>query len=213
MELFHYHYWTNAVEETEMFYVQNDFQVTGRFAVAKGGIQPYHPPLTWDDFRDESPQFRIVEVRKGRVNITFGAGKKPMFDHIGFLVTKEEYTDICSRASRLGWKLDEDDRRTFIGTPFRLRIELQQREDVIGKGEDKLSSMHILVKDNQKMELGFMNVFGRKLPELLFSEGDQLALERVRILGQERGVVADPNGVAIEFVNNDTGPVVESLKG
>ncbi|WP_163582562.1 hypothetical protein [Gracilibacillus saliphilus] len=59
--------------------------------------------------------FRIIEVRKGKVNVAFGFGKKPIFDHIGFLVTKEEHTAICKRANQLGWNINEGERRTFIG--------------------------------------------------------------------------------------------------
>lgn len=87
MNIFHYHHWTNLLEETENFYVQHGFDVRGRYAKGKKGIENYHPLLKWEDFRDESPLFRIIEVRKGKVNVTFGFGEKPIFDHIGFLVT------------------------------------------------------------------------------------------------------------------------------
>ncbi|MDX5486552.1 hypothetical protein [Bacillus pumilus] len=44
------------------------FEVKARFT--KDGS--FHPPLIWDDFREEQPTFRIVEMRKGQINITFG---------------------------------------------------------------------------------------------------------------------------------------------
>ncbi|CAL8901622.1 hypothetical protein BPJM79_50126 [Bacillus pumilus] len=44
------------------------FEVKARFT--KDGS--FHPPLIWDDVREEQPTFRIVEMRKGQMNITFG---------------------------------------------------------------------------------------------------------------------------------------------
>jgi hypothetical protein len=200
VNIFHYHHWTNLVEETENFYVQNGFEVTGRFAKVKEGIQTYDPPLKWENFREENPLFRIIEVRKGKVNVTFGAGKKPMFDHIGFLVTKEEHDDICIRAKSLGWNVNEGDRRTFIGTPLRLRIELQQREDVIEKGTDYISSMSISVKELKDVK-DLSILFGENISELHFIQGNQLALSNVTINGEINGLVIDPNGVNIRFVD------------
>ncbi|BBP87110.1 hypothetical protein BsIDN1_07280 [Bacillus safensis] len=75
MQLFHYHYWTPFVEETEQTYRSLGFEVKGRFT--KDGA--YHPPLKWDDFREEQPTFRIIEMRKGQINITFGYSKKKSF--------------------------------------------------------------------------------------------------------------------------------------
>lgn len=192
MKLFHYHHWTDRVEETENFYVQNGFEVAGRFAKEK----TYHPPLMWDDFRNEYPQFRIIEVRKGKINVTFGRGKKPMFDHIGYLVSEKEHEEICGRARSLGWNLSIGERRTFIGTPFRLRIELQLRKDVVNAEDDSIQSMDI--KANKKDGIKDLPIlFGRPVPELHFSNGQQLTLEKVTIKGHKNQTITDPNGVFI----------------
>lgn len=199
MELFHYHHWTNHLEEIEKFYVENGFQVAGRFAKVKDGIKTYHPPLEWDDFREENPTFRIIEVRKGKVNVSFGAGKKTMFDHIGFLVTKEEHDDVCTLAKELGFNVNEGDRRTFIGTPSRLRIELQQREDVVEEGNDRITSMEIMVKDSAHIQ-DFSRLLGEYVSNILFTVGDNLQLKKVVIEGRESKNSIDPNGVAVELV-------------
>lgn len=192
MKLFHYHHWTDRVEETENFYVENGFEVAGRFTKEK----TYHPPLTWDDFRDENPQFRIIEVRKGKVNVTFGLGKKPMFDHIGYLVSEKEHKKICERASKLGWNLNVGERRTFIGTPFRLRIELQLREDAVNDENDSIDAMDIAVKKMDGVK-DLPKLFGRPVPELQFSYGERLALKKVTIKGVQNATITDPNGVSI----------------
>lgn len=89
MLLFHYHFWTPHLEETEKFYVENGFRTSLRTGKYQGEYQTFNPPLEWDDFRNKPITFRIIEVRRGAMNITFGFGKKVMFDHIGFLVTKK----------------------------------------------------------------------------------------------------------------------------
>lgn len=201
MEIFHYHHWTNYVEETEKFYIQNGFHVTGRFAKGKNGIITYHPPLNWEDFRKENPQFRIIEMRKGKVNVTFGGGKMPMFDHIGYLVTKKEHDEICRCASHLGWNVNKGDRRTFIGTPSRFRIELQQHNDVIEDGKEQIISMDISVKDLNDVQ-GFAKLLGENISELHFTSGEVPTLKKVTISGEENCSIIDPNGVTIEVVNN-----------
>lgn len=199
MKLFHYHYWTDRVEETEQFYTSRGFQVTGRFAKGEHGIVTYHPPLTWEDFRSDMPAFRIIEAVKGKINVTFGAGKKPMFDHIGFLVTPDEHESLCTSAEQLGWKVNAGDRRTFIGTPLRLRIELQQNPDAVHVEKDEIKGMTISVPDPDaaKKVSQFLEHSGS---EMIFKKGERLALEEVRFgLTDKTGDAHDPNGVNVRF--------------
>lgn len=63
--LFHYHFWTLYVEETEKFYVKNSFRVSLRMGKDEGEFHTFNPPLTWDDFRHQAIQFRIIELGKG----------------------------------------------------------------------------------------------------------------------------------------------------
>lgn len=195
MKLFHYHHWTDRVEETEQFYSSNGFRTAGRFGMEK----TYHPPLTWDDFRDDHPYLRIVEMRKGKVNITFGQGKRPMFDHIGWLVSKSEHDEICLRAQKLGWNVNSNERRTFIGTPFRLRLELQQNNDAVDEGQCELRRIDIAVKNLNGLEK-LTELFGRLLPELRFQESEELSLVKATILDTKTSKSTDPNGVFVQFV-------------
>ncbi|WP_255508311.1 hypothetical protein [Exiguobacterium sp. Helios] len=98
--LFHYHLWTPFVEETERFYQQLGFQVTQRIGRYEGAFTSFDPPLDWDDFREQPILFRIIEMKRGAINMTFGYGKKVMFDHIGFLVTEADRLQILGRAER-----------------------------------------------------------------------------------------------------------------
>ncbi|RBP02909.1 hypothetical protein [Rossellomorea aquimaris] len=131
MQLFHYHWWTDKVEEMERFYLESGFKTTLRVGRYNGEMHTFNPPLNWEDFRDKNIRFRIIEMVKGQTNLTFGHGKRDMFDHIGFLVTEVEYSKVIERAEELKWKVNEGERRTFISTPWKFRIELQKRREVV----------------------------------------------------------------------------------
>ncbi|AYJ90998.1 hypothetical protein CS953_15110 [Bacillus safensis] len=192
MQLFHYHYWTPFVEETEQAYRSLGIEVKGRFT--KDGS--FHPPLTWDDFREEQPTFRIIEMRKGQINITFGYSKKVLFDHIGFLVSDEEYDQLLAQAKELNWPIQAGERRTFLSTPLRLRLELQRRTDVIETGTDALHAMTIAVPDLSQTP---------KVDQLLsplhqpihWQKGEQLSLLNVVMTDDDGVDTTDPNGVHI----------------
>ncbi|MFD1735195.1 VOC family protein [Bacillus salitolerans] len=193
MKLFHYHYWTDSVEETEDFYWKCGFKIVQRF----GKNKTYHPPLTWNDFRKEQPIFRVIEVRKGSVNITFGEGKRPIFDHIGFLVNKAEQHSICKRAMKLGWGTEMNERRTFIRAPFGLRFELQCREEVIDDIGAKfaIKGMKIGIKKEDGINQ-VTSVFNSSLPEIQFVKSDKLELQCVLVNGLHQ-YYKDPNGVVL----------------
>ncbi|MEL3971077.1 hypothetical protein AAEO50_02200 [Rossellomorea oryzaecorticis] len=133
MKLFHYHYWTHKVKEMEHFYQQLGFQTVLRVGRLDGEMQTFNPPLTWDDFKGKEIAFRIIEMVKGQTNVTFGQGKRDRFDHIGVLVNEDEYRRVVGRAAELDWAVNEGERRTFIATPWKFRIELQRRSDVVAE--------------------------------------------------------------------------------
>jgi len=131
MKLFHYHWWTDKVEKMEAWYRGIGFETRQRIGRANGEMREFNPPLEWDEFRQENVQFRIIEMLQGQVNITFGQGKRDWFDHIGFLVDDLEHDEVLKNAALLGWRIDEGERRTFISTPWRFRVELQRRKEAV----------------------------------------------------------------------------------
>ncbi len=203
MKLFHYHFWTDRVEETESYYRRLGFQVEGRYAMEKGTVTPYHPPLEWDDFRENALIFRIIEVRKGNINITFGAGKKPIFDHIGYLVTDEELKQLCNRADVMGWKTEAGARRTFIYTPYRFKIELQTRKDAVDGGDGSLARL-VIASPDEAFERGLERLFHREMEEISFVQGAQFYLQEVFMEGVE-GSSKDPNKVIVTGLNGEKG--------
>lgn len=196
--LFHYHFWTPYVEETERFYIENGFRVSLRAGNVQGKIQRFDPPLTWDDFREREIKFRIIEVRKGAVNITFGYGKKVMFDHIGFLVKQEEHDVICQKAAGLKWKTSVGERRTFIGTPYGFRIELQAHSGAIDQTDDftHIEAIELTVK-KEGLKEDLASLFNEFPAQIRTDLGNRVTLTKALIKGVPSSYKIDPNGVQL----------------
>jgi hypothetical protein len=197
--LFHYHFWTPYVEETEKLYVDQGFRISLRNGKYNGEFQTFNPPLSWDDFRDKDIKFRIIEARKGAVNITFGYGKKVIFDHIGFLVSPAEYQQILENAESLNWKVDAGERRTFIATPYGFRVELQTNGDAIDGTADeaKLKELLLTVKKTG-LEQDMKILLGRDV-SLAAVEGVTVTVKEAIMTGVKVPGVQDPNGVMLSI--------------
>ncbi|CAM3991845.1 hypothetical protein [Mesobacillus zeae] len=196
--LFHYHFWTPYVEETERFYRENGFRVSLRVGRHEGEFKEFNPPLTWDDFHDQNILFRIIEVRKGAVNITFGYGKKITFDHVGFLVTEDRLKEICSRAETMEWGINFGERRTFINTPYGFKIELQTHGDVIDsiQSDETMANLKIATKkDGLARDLALL--FNHPVGEVIAVPGGDTMIEEAVIKSFLSPGSSDPNGVKI----------------
>jgi hypothetical protein len=196
--LFHYHFWTPFVEETEKFYKENGFRISQRIGKYEGDFQTFNPPLTWDDFREKKILFRIIEARKGAVNITFGFGKKVMFDHIGFSVSDEEQDEICGNAVKMNWEVDRGERRTFISTPYNFRIELQANKDAIDSTTDHIKIIQLMLETKIKgvdKDLSFL--FSRPINNIISRVGEEVTIKEAVIKGFSSSNIVDPNGVRI----------------
>lgn len=199
--LFHYHLWTPFVEETERFYQKLGFRVTQRIGKQDGTFTSFDPPLDWDDFRHEKILFRIIEMKRGVINITFGYGKKVAFDHIGFWMTKAERLATLQRAETLGWTVQANERRTFIQTPYGFRIELQTHLDAIeSRSGDQLLQLEIATP---KSGLAAMlhQLLERPVPEITTSAAEQTRLVDVTFSGEHARHEQDPNGLEVRTVS------------
>ena len=196
--LFHYHFWTPYVEETEKFYLENGFRISQRIGKYNGDFQAFNPPLTWDDFREKKILFRIIEARKGAVNITFGFGKKIMFDHIGLLVSEEEQGDICENATKMNWEVDKGERRTFIATPYNFRIELQTNENAVDSfnHQEKIQGLK-LTTIKGGLESDLFSLFGNSAFNISSEVGDVVTIKKAVIKNLNTSPIVDPNGVEI----------------
>lgn len=196
--LFHYHFWTPYLEETEKFYEENGFNVSLRMGKYNGDFQNFNPPLTWNDFRTKNILFRIIEMRKGTVNITFGYGKKIKFDHIGFLVSKTKHHVLCDNAKKMNWQVNIGERRTFINTPYEFKIELQTNIDVIDTIADtvKINQLKIVTKTTG-LEDDLSTLFNEPVNNIHSVVGDEVTIKEAVIKGFLSSDHLDPNGVRI----------------
>jgi hypothetical protein len=196
--LFHYHFWTPYVEETEKFYVDHGFRISQRIGKYNGEFQPFDPPLTWDDFREKKILFRIIEARKGAVNITFGFGKKVIFDHIGFFVSEEELDQICENARKMSWEVNKGERRTFISTPYSFRIELQSHTDVMDSRTDQFQINQLTIETKKNgLEQDLSLLFGVPIETVISKAGNEVTIKEAIINGFPSPNSVDPNGVRI----------------
>lgn len=195
--LFHYHVWTPHVEATEKFYASLGFQVTQRIGKKDGEFESIDPPLDWEDFRNQSIQFRIIEMKRGATNITFGYGKKVMFDHIGFLVSKEEKVNVLERAEEIGLTVQSNERRTFIHTPYGFRIELQEHLDAVQSRSEKRVLQFSVETKRKGLEEMLQRLFGRPVSEIIVSESNHSRLTHVNLVSDRALRVNDPNGIQI----------------
>lgn len=164
MNLFHYHWWTDKTEKMENFYGKLGFKVTLRVGRFKGKFEAFNPPLQWNDFRHKDIKFRIIEMVKGQTNITFGNGIRDIFDHFGFLVNSAEYDQIIYSAKDLGWEVNEDVRRTFISTPWKVKVEIQKRRDVVQEeGHTRIDQMEIHLPFSNNNPSLFGTLFDQKI--------------------------------------------------
>lgn len=196
--LFHYHFWTPFVEETEKFYENNGFRISQRIGKYQGDFQMFNPPLKWDDFRDDNILFRIIEARKGTINITFGYGKKIIFDHIGFLVSEKEQDKICENATEMGWTVDKGERRTFISTPYNFRIELQTNKDMVDSLISSIKILELMLEIKIKgLEKDLSILFDNHVKNIKTVVGNVVTIKEVVIKDLLSRDLVDPNGVKI----------------
>jgi hypothetical protein len=194
--LFHYHFWTPNVEETEKFYEDHGFRIVQRIGKYQGEFQNFNPPLKWEDFREKKVMFRIIEARKGSINITFGYGKKPMFDHIGFLISEKEQEAIFKNAEKMNWKVDHGERRTFLSTPYEFRIELQTHNDLIDSMEDRIEGLTVETK-KEGLEDDILNLLGNPVKEIHTIIGNTVTIRDAVMENFPVKQAVDPNGVRI----------------
>ncbi len=210
--LFHYHHHTPEVKEMEKFYIENGYKLILRVGKYKGILHSYSPPVTWDEIENKEIDLSIIEVRQGKVNVTFGYGTETRFDHLGILTTKEEHDEICRRAEASDWKVSNGERRTFLANhhlPF--RIELQTRVEVIDSlletDELSIQQMKIMIKDLSMIEeiarvLGLNmiseNEIGTDDWSILFSEGKKYQLKEVKFNIKKYFHAVDPTDVLLK---------------
>ncbi|MGI1806489.1 hypothetical protein ACRPK8_12240 [Exiguobacterium sp. TDN 0502] len=194
--LFHYHIWTPHLEETEAWYTARGFHVSQRIGKKDGEFSSFNPPLSWDDFRTDKILFRIIEMKRGAVNVTIGFGKTVRFDHIGFLIQSDDVQAILDRAATASFSVQANERRTFLQTPYGLRIELQTHEDAIADAGGTELVRLVLATPREGLEADLAKLFDQPVPQIQTVHGEKTVLQEA-VFSYASLVGTDPNGVQL----------------
>ncbi len=194
--LFHYHIWTPHLEETEAWYTARGFHVSQRIGKKDGEFSSFNPPLSWDDFRTDQILFRIIEMKRRGVNLTIGFGKIVRFDHIGFLIQPGDLQMILDRAETLSFTVQPNERRTFLQTPYGLRIELQIHEDAIADTDGTTLERLILATPLEGLEADLAKLFDQPVPQIQTVRGEKTVLQEA-VFSDGSLAGTDPNGVQL----------------
>jgi hypothetical protein len=211
--LFHYHFWTPKVEEMEQFYRQWEFRLKQRVGREDGVWQTFDPPLAWDDLRGRDIYFRIIEMIRGNVNVTFGMGKTDQFDHVGFIVNRDEKKEIVQKAVQLNWKAMDNGKRLFVHTPWKFRIELIDNPAIDPNTFFSIREMEWGLPYDEESLRQFAAILGcsvkRERGKAALSDGNwtwilhqsaSVRLKTIRFASSTSFTARDPVGVCLETI-------------
>lgn len=133
VRLFHLHFLCPDPMLYESLFVEKlGFVRAGRWGYLDGAAESSLLPAEWTceevsaRVKDGSLRLRLTELRRDAVNVVFMPGKEPeaRMEHFGFLVDAETYAKALQIAKLRECTVSEKATRTFINTPYGLRIEL-----------------------------------------------------------------------------------------
>ncbi|WP_416839232.1 hypothetical protein [Haloferax sp. DFSO52] len=132
--VFHLHYHVPDVEYAASVLSSHGIEPNRRF----GSVDGESVSLSADETPPESFTLRLQTNRGGVADVTLTPGPRLEFDHVGVVV--EDVSAAVDRATERAWSVTENERRTFLITPWGFRLELQRAtSDVVsalGSPED-----------------------------------------------------------------------------
>ena len=126
--VFHLHYHVPNVDYASSILRTHGITPAARFG-SRGdesvSLSPDEPVPA--DFR-----LRLQTNRGGTADVTLTPAPRVDFDHFGVVVA--DVSTVVGRASDRGWSVTENERRTFLVTPWGFRVELQGTDsDVVAE--------------------------------------------------------------------------------
>ncbi|WP_411968248.1 hypothetical protein [Haloferax sp. YSSS75] len=118
--LFHLHYHVPDVEYAAAALSAYGIEPVARFGTADGESVS----LAADETPPDGFTLRLQTNRGGTADVTLTPGPRLAFDHFGVVV--DDVSAVVERARQRDWGVTENERRTFLVTPWGFRIELQQ---------------------------------------------------------------------------------------
>ncbi|MFC7204082.1 hypothetical protein ACFQJC_11190 [Haloferax namakaokahaiae] len=130
--VFHLHYQTPDVAHASAVLAEHGITPSAQFGALAGDSVSLTPGET----PPEGFKLRLQTNRGGAADVTLAPGPDVKFDHFGVVV--EDVAAVVERAEERDWAVVENERRTFLTTPWRFRIELQAADsDVIDELGDR----------------------------------------------------------------------------
>ncbi|KTG15868.1 glyoxalase/bleomycin resistance/dioxygenase family protein [Haloferax profundi] len=126
--VFHLHYHVPDVDYAASLLSTHGITPTARFGSVDGESVALAPE------EDTPPGFtcRLQTNRGGFVDVTLTPAPRLDFDHFGIVV--DDVAGVVERARERGWSVTENERRTFLVTPWGFRVELQAADsDVVAE--------------------------------------------------------------------------------
>ncbi|SEK53584.1 VOC family protein [Haloferax larsenii] len=118
-EVFHLHYHVPDVDAAAAALSSFGITPAARF----GSVEGESVALAPEEDEPSGFRLRLQTNRGGTADVTLTPGPKLAFDHFGVVV--EDVSAVVERATARDWSVTENERRTFLVTPWGFRIELQ----------------------------------------------------------------------------------------
>ncbi|WP_410765152.1 VOC family protein [Haloferax sp. DFSO60] len=130
--VFHLHYQTPDIEHATATLADHGITPNAKFGSADGESVSLSP----DETPPDEFKLRLQTNRGGSADVTLAPGPRVKFDHFGVVV--EDVAAVVERAEAHEWPVVQNERRTFLTTPWRFRIELQAADsDVVAELGDR----------------------------------------------------------------------------
>lgn len=187
--LFHLHFNTPDVEGAAERLAQIGINLRQRF----GSIHGEGVSLSPGEEIPEEFRFKLQVHQRGYVNITLASGQRHRFDHLGLIV--EDFESILDRAESSGWSVRQNERRTFIMTPWGFRVEVHPLDGDAAAELGDFKEAHIedailCLSDGDAVRQEFDDVFG-DIPQLQIERGEGTRMDSFKINTERTTTVVD----------------------
>jgi len=187
VRVFHYHLVTSKPRLVEARYLGKlGFELVARYGWLGEQSHWFAPGKSWDELDALGFRLRLIELRRGAVNVVVQPGlwDVPRVDHLGVALDEDAFLSALERASDLDLKIqDHPGKRTFITTEAGYRLEVHPPRDWIDEalaraGELRLEEIHLRGADPDEKAGALAQIF-----ELASKGGDvRLGTTLVRFL-------------------------------
>ena len=169
MQVFHYHLVTSRVRLVEARYLAKlGFDLVARYGWVEDSSHWFEPGKSWEELDEIGFRPRLVELRRGGVNVVLQPGHwdVPRVDHLGVALDEDSFLEALERASDLEMKIqDHPGKRTFIATDAGYRVEVHPPRDWVDEivehaDELRLAELHLRAEDPEVKAAALAAIFG-----------------------------------------------------